>query len=122
MICENKYCKFEFLLKSGQVVIFFSNQTGETHEVLHFNYTHWPDFGVPHTPLAFLNFLMAVRQSGALEEDVGPPVIHCSAGIGRSGTFCMADSALILVWYNYEKKSYVVSVFLYLQDLKQLLN
>ncbi|KAK3085951.1 hypothetical protein FSP39_011214 [Pinctada imbricata] len=72
-------------------------ETGETHEVLHFNYTHWPDFGVPHTPLAFLNFLMAVRESGCLESDVGPAIIHCSAGIGRSGTFCLADSALILI-------------------------
>ena len=40
---------------------------------------------------------MAVRESGVLESDVGPAIIHCSAGIGRSGTFCLVDSCLILV-------------------------
>ena len=40
---------------------------------------------------------MAVRESGALDHDAGPPVIHCSAGIGRSGTFCLVDSVLVIV-------------------------
>lgn len=57
----------------------------------------WPDFGVPQSPMAFLHFLMVVRRSGALDENVGPPIVHCSAGIGRSGTFCLVDSCLVLV-------------------------
>ena len=64
--------------------------------MLQFHYTTWPDFKVP-TLSAFLNYLHAVRQSGALSRDVGPPVIHCSAGIGRSGTFCLVDTCLVLV-------------------------
>ena len=48
-------------------------------------------------PDSFLKFLQAVRDSGSLDEDVGPPVVHCSAGIGRSGTFCLVDSCLVLV-------------------------
>ena len=72
-------------------------QTNERREVSHFQYVTWPDFGVPSSPNTFLNFLMAVRHSGVLEEDVGPAIIHCSAGIGRSGTFCLVDSCLILV-------------------------
>lgn len=71
--------------------------TGNRREVLQFHYTTWPDFGVPSTARAFLHFLQAVRDSGALESDVGPPVVHCSAGIGRSGTFCLADSCLLMV-------------------------
>lgn len=69
---------------------------GYQREVLHFHYTTWPDFGVPESPSAFLNFLLAVREAGALHQKVGPPVVHCSAGIGRSGTFCLVDSALVL--------------------------
>lgn len=71
-------------------------KTGETREVIHFHYTTWPDFGVPSSPDAFLEFLDAVRESGSLCGDVGPAVVHCSAGIGRSGTFCLVDSCLLM--------------------------
>ncbi|KAJ0184002.1 hypothetical protein K1T71_000425 [Dendrolimus kikuchii] len=72
-------------------------ETNESREVIHFHCTTWPDFGVPQSPVAFLEFLKKVRESGALEPDVGPPVVHCSAGIGRSGTFCLVDSCLVIV-------------------------
>lgn len=52
---------------------------------------------MPQSPTAFLHFLADVRQSGALDQNVGPPVVHCSAGIGRSGTFCLVDTCLVLV-------------------------
>lgn len=70
---------------------------GESREVLQFHYTTWPDFGVPSSPNAFLEFLRAVRTSGSLEETAGPAIVHCSAGIGRSGTFCLVDSCLVLI-------------------------
>ncbi|XP_064598724.1 tyrosine-protein phosphatase non-receptor type 2-like [Liolophura sinensis] len=72
-------------------------ETNETRHVLHFHYVTWPDFGVPQSPSAFLNFLIAVRESGSLDTDVGPAVIHCSAGIGRSGTFCLVDTCLVML-------------------------
>ena len=72
-------------------------QTNEVREVYHFHYITWPDFGVPSSPVSFLMFLEAVREKGVLGQNVGPAVIHCSAGIGRSGTFCLVDSALVLV-------------------------
>ncbi len=62
--------------------------------ILHFHYTKWPDFGVPQNPDVFLQFLYAVRGSGVLEDNTGPCVIHCSAGIGRTGTFCLVDVML----------------------------
>ncbi|KAG1701202.1 Tyrosine-protein phosphatase non-receptor type 2 [Nymphon striatum] len=68
----------------------------ESRVVLHFHYTTWPDFGVPESPSAFLNFLRAVKEHHVLDKNVGPTVIHCSAGIGRSGTFCLVDSCLVL--------------------------
>ncbi|KAL5022634.1 hypothetical protein ScPMuIL_001789 [Solemya velum] len=71
--------------------------SGTSREIFHFQYMTWPDFGVPTSPAEFLNFLMAVREYGVLEENVGPAVIHCSAGIGRSGTFCLVDSSLLLI-------------------------
>ncbi|XP_034946779.1 tyrosine-protein phosphatase non-receptor type 1 isoform X2 [Chelonus insularis] len=74
--------------------------TNESREILHFHYTTWPDFGVPQSPTAFLRFLVDVRKSGALDSNVGPPIVHCSAGIGRSGTFCLVDTCLVLIEKN----------------------
>ncbi|XP_043233606.1 tyrosine-protein phosphatase non-receptor type 2-like isoform X2 [Amphibalanus amphitrite] len=72
-------------------------ESGEHREVLHYHYTTWPDFGIPQSPHAFLMFLAAVREAGVLEESVGPAVVHCSAGIGRSGTFSLVDSYLLML-------------------------
>ncbi|KAM3857917.1 tyrosine-protein phosphatase non-receptor type 2 [Diretmus argenteus] len=74
--------------------------TGEKREIYHFHYTTWPDFGVPESPASFLNFLFKVRESGSLEADHGPAVVHCSAGIGRSGTFSLVDTCLVLMEKN----------------------
>lgn len=74
-------------------------KTKDSREILQFHYTTWPDFGVPSSPTAFLEFLQHVREAGVLEPTVGPAVVHCSAGIGRSGTFCLVDSCLVLVSY-----------------------
>ncbi|KAL4617006.1 tyrosine-protein phosphatase non-receptor type 2-like isoform X1 [Arapaima gigas] len=71
--------------------------TGESREIYHFHYTTWPDFGVPESPASFLNFLFKVRESGSLEVEHGPSVVHCSAGIGRSGTFSLVDTCLVLM-------------------------
>jgi len=72
-----------------------STTENESRDVLHFHYTTWPDFGVPSCPDTFLEFLGAVRESGSLESDAGPAVVHCSAGIGRSGSFVLVDSCLL---------------------------
>ena len=69
----------------------------ETRVVYHFHYTAWPDFDVPQSPAAFLDFLACIRQYGVLENNYGPAVIHCSAGIGRSGTFILIDTCLELL-------------------------
>ncbi|XP_022215522.1 tyrosine-protein phosphatase non-receptor type 61F isoform X2 [Drosophila obscura] len=72
-------------------------ETQKSREVMQFHYVTWPDFGIPSSPDAFLKFLQQVRDSGCLSNDVGPAVVHCSAGIGRSGTFCLVDCCLVLV-------------------------
>lgn len=72
-------------------------QTNEKRNIHHFHYTTWPDFGVPSSPDAFLHFLHCVRKTGLLSQKDEPPIIHCSAGIGRSGTFCLVESILVKV-------------------------
>jgi tyrosine-protein phosphatase non-receptor type 1 len=86
-------------------------QTGEKREVLQFQYTTWPDFGVPTSPTTFLHFLTIVRDAGCLDPDTGPAIIHCSAGIGRSGTFCLVDSSLVLVSRKKRMFSFILKLF-----------
>lgn len=82
--------------------------TGSSRTIRQLHYIHWPDFNVPDCPDAFLDFLYAVRDSGCFEPDVGPPIIHCSAGIGRSGTFCLVDSCLVLADEGKEINMHVI--------------
>ncbi|RWS01373.1 tyrosine-protein phosphatase non-receptor type 2-like protein [Dinothrombium tinctorium] len=73
-------------------------QSGQSREIIQYHYTSWPDFGLPESPLSFLKFLFAARSTDAFDlSKFGPPVIHCSAGIGRSGTLCLVDACLVLV-------------------------
>lgn len=74
-----------------------NTMTKECREIYHFHYTTWPDFGVPESPASFLRFLFNVRESGSLDPKHGPSVVHCSAGIGRSGTFALVDTCLVLM-------------------------
>ncbi|XP_065539281.1 receptor-type tyrosine-protein phosphatase O isoform X2 [Lathamus discolor] len=66
----------------------------EVQDVMHFNYTAWPDHGVPTTNAAesILQFVQMVRQKSAKTK--GPMIIHCSAGVGRTGTFIALDRLL----------------------------
>eukprot|EP00095_Tigriopus_kingsejongensis_P005701 snap_masked-scaffold810_size94089-processed-gene-0.1 protein:Tk05701 transcript:snap_masked-scaffold810_size94089-processed-gene-0.1-mRNA-1 annotation:"low quality protein: tyrosine-protein phosphatase non-receptor type 9-like" len=83
-----------------------SFETGETRKVCHFQFISWPDYGVPDSALSMLHFLERIREKQAdmlvneLGEawdghPLGPPiVVHCSAGIGRTGTFATLDMAI----------------------------
>ncbi|XP_067041211.1 receptor-type tyrosine-protein phosphatase S-like isoform X4 [Acropora muricata] len=64
----------------------------EEREVKQFHFTVWPDHGVPEYPTALLAFRRRVRAYNP--EDAGPMIVHCSAGVGRTGTFVVVDSTL----------------------------
>ncbi|XP_050413531.1 receptor-type tyrosine-protein phosphatase alpha [Patella vulgata] len=66
-------------------------QSGDQREILQFHFTSWPDHGVPSVP-ALLYFYRLVKL--AATEDEGPLVTHCSAGVGRTGTFLGLDAML----------------------------
>ncbi|KAK7580127.1 hypothetical protein V9T40_000756 [Parthenolecanium corni] len=95
-----------------------STSTDESRQIIQFHYTTWPDFGVPRSPLAFLKFLRDVRQSDAFGFQYGPPIVHCSAGIGRSGTFCLVDSCLILMKEKGIEKVNVKNVLLEMRNYR----
>ena len=71
-----------------------SFQMGYTdrREVKQFQYTAWPDHGVPDYPGPFLQFLRRIVAMNP--QDAGAMITHCSAGVGRTGAFIVIDSML----------------------------
>ncbi|XP_035385750.1 receptor-type tyrosine-protein phosphatase delta isoform X44 [Electrophorus electricus] len=70
----------------------YKNGSSEKKEVRQFQFTAWPDHGVPEHPTPFLAFLRRVKACNP--PDAGPMVVHCSAGVGRTGCFIVIDAML----------------------------
>ncbi|XP_067218774.1 receptor-type tyrosine-protein phosphatase S isoform X8 [Chanodichthys erythropterus] len=66
--------------------------SNERREVRQFQFTAWPDHGVPEYPTPFLAFLRRVKACNP--PDAGPVIVHCSAGVGRTGCFIVIDAML----------------------------
>ncbi|PWA21538.1 hypothetical protein CCH79_00003185, partial [Gambusia affinis] len=60
--------------------------------VTQLHFTSWPDFGVPFSPIGMLKFLKKVKAVNPPFS--GPIVVHCSAGVGRTGTFIVIDGMI----------------------------
>lgn len=82
---------------------FLVSMDGSTTErkVFHYHFTAWPDHGVPSDPGCVLNFLHEVnKRQEQLHKELpnnqppGAILVHCSAGIGRTGTFIVIDMIL----------------------------
>ncbi|EDR23712.1 protein-tyrosine phosphatase, putative [Entamoeba dispar SAW760] len=102
---EQKYGKFN--IKVGSILyndlqtikrmetqireIIIENQIEKSkRSIIHIHYTGWPDFGVPSnikqiTDMLLISLVCRGKIKGIKLN--GPPIIHCSAGLGRSGTF-----------------------------------
>lgn len=68
----------------------------QSRMIKHFHFMRWPDHGCPERTSMLLNFVSSVRahmpHSGA-----GPTLVHCSAGVGRTGTFIALDRLLLQI-------------------------
>ncbi|XP_068231005.1 receptor-type tyrosine-protein phosphatase eta-like [Palaemon carinicauda] len=70
-----------------------SDKTKRT--VRQFHFTAWPDYGAPTHEEQLLDFISVIRRQ---KEGVGTPmVVHCSAGVGRTGTFIGAWNLIDLI-------------------------
>ncbi|KAL1137755.1 hypothetical protein AAG570_009451 [Ranatra chinensis] len=88
LVSEHIWCD-DYLVRS----FYLKNlKTGETRTVTQFHFLSWPDGGVPVSVKALLEFRRKVNKS--FRGRSCPIVIHCSDGVGRSGTYCLLDMVL----------------------------
>eukprot|EP00062_Callorhinchus_milii_P012429 gi/632959458/ref/XP_007895637.1/ PREDICTED: tyrosine-protein phosphatase non-receptor type 3 [Callorhinchus milii] len=74
-------------------------ETGEERDVCHLQYVTWPDHGVPDDSTDFFDFVTRVRQKRIKRENE-PVIVHCSAGIGRTGVLVAMETATCLIENN----------------------
>ncbi|XP_024142835.1 tyrosine-protein phosphatase non-receptor type 4 [Oryzias melastigma] len=70
-------------------------KSGQQRELTQIQYLAWPDHGVPDDSTDFLDFVALVRSKRAGQDQ--PVVVHCSAGIGRTGVLITMETALCLM-------------------------
>uniref|UniRef100_K1QB98 Receptor-type tyrosine-protein phosphatase kappa n=1 Tax=Magallana gigas TaxID=29159 RepID=K1QB98_MAGGI len=82
----------------------------EVKKVTQFHFTAWPDKSVPEDVTSLISFRNLVRSD--LTSSDGPIIVHCSAGIGRTGTFIAIDYLLeeATVEQTVDVKGYVISL------------
>ncbi|KAK3518196.1 hypothetical protein QTP70_033892, partial [Hemibagrus guttatus] len=87
------YGKVEVLINSVRECEHYTVRTltlkqgGQSHKVQHYWYTSWPDHKTPDSTGPLLQLMTDVEESREASESHGPVIVHCSAGIGRTGCF-----------------------------------
>lgn len=89
--CHSEECNLAYVTRQFTLT---HTQLGEERAVTHLQYVAWPDHGVPDDPSDFLMFISSVRERRRGDE---PLMVHCSAGIGRTGVLITMETALNLL-------------------------
>uniref|UniRef100_A0A915A5R2 protein-tyrosine-phosphatase n=3 Tax=Parascaris univalens TaxID=6257 RepID=A0A915A5R2_PARUN len=87
----------DYTMRVMQLSSSLPGDDNEVRLIWHFQFLAWPDHGCPSDPRTVLNFLEKVNECEAqncFEVPAGPIIVHCSAGIGRTGTFIVIDILL----------------------------
>ncbi|KAL9898387.1 protein tyrosine phosphatase 52F isoform 2-T5 [Glossina fuscipes fuscipes] len=98
----HEYFPFKFkginvvIKKKESFDIYDRTELSVTHEtfglkqkVVHFYFKKWPDHGCPTDPMYLINFVRKVKSEK--KPSYSPIVVHCSAGVGRTGTYIGLD-------------------------------
>ncbi|XP_014234408.1 tyrosine-protein phosphatase non-receptor type 4 isoform X1 [Trichogramma pretiosum] len=93
--CRSETIEDTFIFRE---FVLIDTNTNEERDITHMQYCAWPDHGVPSDWRQFVLFTERVRAArcGSVE----PAVVHCSAGIGRTGVLVLMETALCLIEAN----------------------
>uniref|UniRef100_A0A8C4VFK1 protein-tyrosine-phosphatase n=1 Tax=Gopherus evgoodei TaxID=1825980 RepID=A0A8C4VFK1_9SAUR len=87
------YGKVEVLIKDVQECENYTvrnltlKQGSQSQNVKHYWYTSWPDHKTPYSAQPLLQLMLDVEEDRMASAGRGPVIVHCSAGIGRTGCF-----------------------------------
>jgi len=104
MVCHKKNFQIgEIQVRS--LLLKESTSQGNAREIIHLQYNNWPDFGVPSTTKSIRDLLVLITKFKERAVNVyslsGPIVVHCSAGVGRTGVFIACHITLDRLNHNH---------------------
>uniref|UniRef100_A0A671L0Q3 Receptor-type tyrosine-protein phosphatase F n=1 Tax=Sinocyclocheilus anshuiensis TaxID=1608454 RepID=A0A671L0Q3_9TELE len=73
---------------------------GQSRTIRQFQFTDWPEQGVPKTGEGFIDFIGQVHKTKEQFGQDGPITVHCSAGVGRTGVFITLSIVLERMRYE----------------------
>ncbi|VDI05784.1 Hypothetical predicted protein [Mytilus galloprovincialis] len=83
----------------------------QERKIHHFHFTQWPDHGVPDS-VKLVNFYRKVKSIKV--DKSAPMVVHCSAGVGRTGTFIAIDAL-----YEHGQREGFVDIMEYVKTMRK---
>ncbi|KAJ6635524.1 Tyrosine-protein phosphatase 69D [Pseudolycoriella hygida] len=89
---EQRYS--DYLIRDLRVTRRYNNETNEDEErhITQYHYLVWKDFMAPEHPHGIIKFIRQINSVYSLQR--GPILVHCSAGVGRTGTLVALDSLM----------------------------
>lgn len=74
----------------------------QSRQVIHYQYEGWPDHGVPSSAAPIRQLVRIIEQERANNaiQQPSPMVVHCSAGVGRTGTFVTIHMTLLRLFHE----------------------
>ncbi|KAE8597572.1 hypothetical protein XENTR_v10016516 [Xenopus tropicalis] len=94
VICKTEDCTIAYVFRE---MLLTNTETGNEFPIFHLQYVAWPDHGVPDDSSDFLEFATCVRKKRVANQ---PVLVHCSAGIGRTGVLITMETAICLIEQN----------------------
>ncbi|KAM7124500.1 tyrosine-protein phosphatase non-receptor type 3 isoform 3-T3 [Ciconia maguari] len=92
--CQSEDCTIAYVVRE---MVITNVETEQQHTITHLQYVAWPDHGVPDDSMDFLEFVTYMRPKRIENE---PVLVHCSAGIGRTGVLVTMETAMCLIERN----------------------